>query len=182
MRQFQTCVSGTAQLTSWLWSPVSRTQMYLSLSMVTLVKVMAFCCTPRLWSCRQRGRAAAAVRLGTRAAAGRRSTRGARRAGWWGGRVEARGWRSTIAAAQPPDHARAVAGASSRRPTDSSSLSPTGGLAIGPPLGRLPPRSVAALFTQIVWRFRAECQALEGGRVDFAAPCRTAAVPPSRVH
>jgi hypothetical protein len=55
-------------LTSWFWAPVSRTQMYLSLSMVTFVKVMAFCCTPRSWSCRgqaRRGDKGAAVGSGS---------------------------------------------------------------------------------------------------------------------
>jgi hypothetical protein len=84
-------------LTSWFWAPVSRTQMYLSLSMVTLVKVMAFCCTPRSWSCRGEarrggGRAqqwAAAVAGGRRCSSRRACpapSRRSNRLGWFAGR------------------------------------------------------------------------------------------------
>lgn len=90
--------------TSWFCAPVSRTQTNLSLSMVTLVKVMALCCTPRLWSCR-------------------RQAGGCRRAAVKGGRVG--GWGANGASAgaapagrSPPPAPRALQSPGSNHPTD----------------------------------------------------------------
>lgn len=64
-------------LTSWFCAPVSRTQTYLSLSMVTLVKVMALCCTPRLVSCSSKEEAGGKAVSG--GSASRRTWAGGRR-------------------------------------------------------------------------------------------------------